>query len=59
MHRNIMILGIIAFICLLECQQARSAITSKDLTNITILTADNFDGEKERNDLFVLFYDLQ
>ena len=59
MHRNIIIIGINIFICLLECKQARSAITLEDLSNITILTADNFDEELERNDLFALFYDLQ
>ena len=59
MHRNILILGINTFICLLEYQQACSAITLKDLNNVTILTADNFDEEIERNDLFALFYDLQ
>ena len=59
MHKNIIILGINTFIWVLECQQARSAITLKDLTNVTVLTADNFDEEIERNDLFALFYDLQ
>ena len=56
MHRNNMLIGINIFILILECQQAYSAITLNDLTNVAVLTTDNFDRVLEKNDLFVLFY---
>ena len=58
MHRNNMLIGINVFILLIECQQAYSVITFNDLTNVAVLTTDNFDRELEKNDLFVLFYAL-
>ena len=58
MHRNNMVIGINVFSLLIDCQQAYSAITLNDLTNVAVLTTDNFDRELEKNDLFVLFYAL-
>lgn len=56
MDRHLLLLEVFGLLFLLHCQQAESVASLDDSKDLVTLTADNFNKEVARNDMFVFFY---